>query len=389
MKIAGIIAEYNPFHSGHAHHIRQTREMCGCDAVVVCMAGSFTQRGEAACLDKWSRAEAALRCGADAVFELPALWAVRSADAFARGGVAILSGLGCDVLSFGSERAELPLLKSLARLKDAEPEDLSAAIRAKLDEGKSHARARGEALAEWLRLPPDALNAPNLILGTEYLRAMDALAPSMQPLVVPRRDNYHDDALGELASASAIRAAIVRGELSAALTCVPEAARPLLAAAPKMHAPDDLLLHALRNMTEAELSRLCGAGEGLENRVANCAREAAGWNDLIERAKCKRYTRARIARLCASALLGMDAEFCARRSLPEYARLLGMRADAGALLRELKARATLPIRSQAAQLLEDEVFQLECRATDLRALLCDDPRLRRAGQDCAAKFVLV
>ena len=85
MKIAGVIAEYNPFHAGHAYHLAQTRARTGCDYVVVCMAGSLYQRGEAACLSKWARAEMALRCGADAVFELPALFAVRPADAFAHG----------------------------------------------------------------------------------------------------------------------------------------------------------------------------------------------------------------------------------------------------------------------------------------------------------------
>ena len=102
MRIAGIIAEYNPFHRGHAWHIARTRE-AGCDRVIVCMDGHFTQRGEAAILSRWDRARMALACGADAVFELPTLFAVRTADAFARGGVGILAGLGVDVLSFGSE----------------------------------------------------------------------------------------------------------------------------------------------------------------------------------------------------------------------------------------------------------------------------------------------
>ncbi|MBQ7885516.1 MAG: nucleotidyltransferase family protein, partial [Clostridia bacterium] len=121
MKIAGIIAEYNPFHNGHAHHILSTREKTGCDYVVVCMSGSFTQRGEAACMDKWTRAHIALECGADAVFDLPALFAVRTADAFARGGVEILGGLGCDFLSFGSELADPELLQKLASLRENEP----------------------------------------------------------------------------------------------------------------------------------------------------------------------------------------------------------------------------------------------------------------------------
>ena len=118
MRIAGIIAEYNPFHNGHAWHIARTRE-AGYDGVIVCMGGHFTQRGEPAMLSKWDRARMALACGADAVFELPALFAVRTADAFARGGVAILGGLGADALSFGSEIDDMALLqKRLAALRE-------------------------------------------------------------------------------------------------------------------------------------------------------------------------------------------------------------------------------------------------------------------------------
>lgn len=416
MKIAGIIAEYNPFHNGHAHHIRETRRLSGCDFVVVCMAGSYTQRGEAACLDKWSRAQAALLCGADAVFELPALWAVRPADAFARGGVAILAGLGCDCLSFGSETAELSLLRALADLRKAEPEALAAAVRDGLAQGKSHARARGEALAAHLNLPAELLNAPNLVLGAEYIRAQDALGAGMEILAVPRIGSYRSAALdaemetaapgnggaadgginahgaipaGGFASASAIRAALEAGRREAALACVPPATRALLAAAPEMHAPDDLLLHALRRMSRSALARLPDAPEGLGERAARCAQAAASRAELIEQVKCKRYTHARISRLCAHALLEMDQALCARHPLPEYARLIGMRADARPLLAELKRRAALPIVSDAAKLAESEIFQLECRATDLRALQCAAPADRRAGQEFTKKFVRV
>ena len=389
MKIAGIIAEYNPFHSGHAHHIRETRRLSGCDYVVVCMAGSFTQRGEAACLDKWSRARAALLCGADAVFELPALWAVRPADAFARGGVAILSGLGCNALSFGSESADLSLIGRLAELAQAEPAELSEAIRTGLAAGKSHARARGEALAEHLGVAPELLNAPNLILGVEYLRAISELHSPMRPLAVPRVGDYHGAELGEFASASAIRAVLARGEREAALRCVPESAREILANAPAMHAPDDLLLHTLRNMNEGQFAALPGTDEGLDRRLARCAREAASQAELIDILKCKRYTRARLTRLCAHALLGVSKEFLREHPLPVHARLLGMRTDARELIAELNARSALPIVSDPVKLRDDPVFQLECRATDLRALCCDDPASRRAGQEFTQKFVTV
>jgi len=262
MKIAGIIAEYNPFHNGHAHHIAETRKKTGCDYIVVCMDGSYTQRGEAACLDKWTRARAALSCGADAVFELPALWAVNTADAFARGGVAVLGGLGCDFLSFGSEDADPELLQRLADLRENEPAEVSLSIQAKLSDGKSHARARGEALAEYLNMDPECLNAPNLILGVEYIRAIRELKLNLQPVAIPRIGGYHDCALGAFASASAIREAARRDELPT--ESVPEVMREHLPRIAGMHAPDDLLLHTLRAMSEAEIAALPAVAEGLE-----------------------------------------------------------------------------------------------------------------------------
>ena len=387
MKIAGVIAEYNPFHNGHAHHIAQTRRITGCDYVIVCMVGSYTQRGEAACLDKWTRARAALTCGADAVFELPALWAVNTADAFARGGVAILGGLGCDVLSFGCEAADANLLRALADLRDEEPEALSAAVRARLGEGKSHARARGEALAEYLNLSPETLNAPNLILGVEYLRAIREQRLPMEIAVVPRIGGYHDDALGRVDSASAIRTALRRGE--DARMAVPECLHESLPQIAQMHAPDDILMHTLRGMSQAQIAALPGVNEGLEGRVRRMAMRSPGQEALIEALKCKRYTRARLSRLCAHAMLGVTRALMERHPLPEYARLIGMQRERSALSAELKRRATLPMLSDATALADDEVFQLECRATDLRALQCDAPQERTAGQDFTRKFVRV
>lgn len=389
MKIAGVIAEYNPFHNGHAHHLKETRRMGGCDYVVVCMDGSFTQRGEPACMDKWSRAQIALRCGADAVFELPALWALQPADGFARGGVAVLGGLGCDLLSFGSEETDINLLKTLAEVGENEPPELTEALRKGLEAGKSHARARGEALSMLLGVDAEKLNAPNLILATQYLREMRAQSLKMEALPVQRIGNYHDAALGDFASATAIRAAISDGKMEEALACVPEPAREALCWAGDLHGMDDLLLHTLRGMPPEEIAELPGVGEGLEQRIMRCAAEASCREELLEMLKCKRYTRARLSRICACALLKLTKSMVEGHATPGYARLIGMREDARPLLRELKARTKLPIVSDATQLRGDPVFDLECRATDLRALLCNDPAARRAGQEFTRKFVRV
>ena len=64
MKAVGIVAEYNPFHSGHQYQIRKICESCGAETpIIAVMSGDFVQRGEAAAYDKFTRAEAAVRGG--------------------------------------------------------------------------------------------------------------------------------------------------------------------------------------------------------------------------------------------------------------------------------------------------------------------------------------
>lgn len=389
MTIAGIIAEYNPFHRGHAYHIARTREITGCDYVVVCMGGHFTQRGEPAMWSKWARARMALACGADAVFELPVVYAMRPADAFARGGVAILAGIGADVLSFGSECDDMRLLEKLASLRAEEPEEFSDAVRALLRDGLSHAAAWGEAAESWLGLPRGFSRRPNLTLAVEYLRALRDSGAEMSAVAVRRVGEYHNSALSGFASSSAIREALLCGETQSAMDAIPEDARPW-AQPEALHGMDDLLLHALRQMSQEQLRALPDVAEGLENRIYRLCRVAGNRETLLDGLKCRRYTRARLSRILTAALLGMDRASLEKTSCPEYARLLGIREDsAPGLMRHIEARARLPITSGAKALRDAPSFQAECRATDIWSLLHDDPALRRAGRELTEKFVRV
>ena len=146
MKLIGIIAEYNPFHNGHAFHISESRRIVGGDtAVVVVLSGDFVQRGDAAIYSKHTRAECAVRGGADLVIELPLPWSIASAEGFARGAVGFLGALGCvDYLSCGSECGDLNILNALATAI-LDP-TLDEKIRSQLDIGVSYAAARNFAL---------------------------------------------------------------------------------------------------------------------------------------------------------------------------------------------------------------------------------------------------
>lgn len=392
MRIAGIIAEYNPLHSGHAWHIRETRRRTGCDYLVCCMSGHVTQRGGFTCLDKWVRTRMALMSGVDAVFELPALFAVRSADRFALGGTALLDGLGTDILSFGCETKDMETLKRLAMLRSDEPEEVSTAIRASLAQGRSHARAWGEAASGYLKLPPEVLQAPNTILAAEYLRALRLLNSRMQPLAIERRGNYHapDAVEGTFASAEAIRRLLGEGKRDEAAALVPEALQIFLREADLPADPDILLLHKLRSMSPDDVRAFCDVPEGIENRILREARIQPTAKALIESVKCKRYTHARISRLMAQILIGLDADIAKEHPRPEYARLLGMRREARPLLTEIKRRSRLPVAASGASLPRDsEIFQLECRASDIYALHCGEEAHRRAGRDLTERFIVV
>ena len=386
MRLCGVIAEYNPFHNGHKLHLAKARERSGCDALCVVMAGAFTQRGEPAILDKWTRARMALCEGADLVAELPALFAVRTADWFATGGVQTLLGMGCEAISFGCETADPALLDRLCELTVHEPEEVRLAIRRGLDEGKPLARARGEALETALSLPAGTLDQPNLALALEYLRASDGW---MQAIPVPRQGDYRDgETLGRLASASAIRQALRTGrDVSAAM---PESALSLLREAPLAdpRALDALLLHTLRGMSPEALSGICDVSEGLEHRMFREAQQAQSREDLIARVKCRRYTRARLSRLCAGTLLGLTKELAGRHPAPEYIRVLGFRREAAPVLRQIKECGTLPLATDPTRLAGQEMFEFERRATDLQGLCMPDGH-RAAGRDFTEPLVII
>ncbi|MBO4298427.1 MAG: nucleotidyltransferase family protein [Clostridia bacterium] len=395
MKICGVVAEYNPFHNGHARQLEKARALSGCDYVIVCMGGGVSQRGEVMLLDKRTRARMALEGGADLVVELPALFAVRPADAFARGGVLTLAGLGVDALSFGCETDDAALLASLAHALDEESAALSAETRRGLVEGKSHARARGEALEKLGGLPEGFLNRPNTALALEYMRAAARLNRPVAIHVVKRLGDYHDATLGPLASASAIRSAVETGGAEAVRQAMPDSAFRLLSEClregrfARMERLDSLLLYRLRAAAPGELAALCDVSEGIESLFLKHSEAAVSREDLLARVKSKRYTYARLSRFCACALLNLTREDVLAHPAPEYARVLGFRRDALPLLRRLKEIADLPLVTDAVQLRDSPLFRFDRAAADLQALAMENPAFRAAGRDFTDPIAIV
>ncbi len=392
MRLCGVIAEYNPFHSGHAYQLAEARRCSRCDYLIACMDGGLTQRGDTALLDKGTRARMALLHGADLVVELPALFAVRPADWFARGGVLTLGALGIDALSFGCETDDLALLTRLKTAFHGNDPRIEQAVRDRLIEGKSHARARGEVVAEALNVPPALLASPNVTLALEYLRAADALERPLEFYPVARRGGYHDLSLGEFSSASAIRAAVLSGQdgwqrampddcAETLRRCLSEGryARP--------DALDTTLIYLLRR--REPLGGLCDVIEGFDNLFARHAQTCATRDELLEKVKCKRYTHARLNRFCAHVLMNLTQADAQTHPVPEYIRVLGFRRDAQPLMKRLKKTAALPLTTDAARLKDNALFQFERRATDLQSLSMTAPDERAAGRDMTEAIVIV
>lgn len=354
----GIIAEYNPFHNGHRHQLERARALFPGARVAIAMSGSFTQRGEPACADKFTRARWALLCGADIVFELPTSFALASAERFARGGVGVLGATGLvDALCFGAEDADSALLCRLARMTGSESGALGERLKAHLSHGKCFPAARAAAVMDAHGAGDEknlkrALLSPNNILALEYIKAIDAFHPGMRPLPIARLGAGHDApaARDGFASASALRAALARGEAAFLRPFVPEAVYcDALRLAGQGHMPStadalsDAFVYALRRLSPAQLERLPDVAEGLHNALYREARRCTGYAEVLEAVKSKRYTAARLRRILACALLGLTKEQQRAFPTPPYLRVLGVRKDAANLLSELSRTATLPV----------------------------------------------
>lgn len=393
MKTIGIIAEYNPFHQGHAYQISQARSVFQADFVVAAISGDFVQRGEPAVFDKYTRTAMALNCGADLVVELPVEFATGSAEDFAACGAALLDKLGVvDELLFGSEEGNLAPLQAAADVLLAEPEDFRFTLKDWLAKGLSYPAAREKALRTALGDQIfDGFASPNNILGIEYLKALKRRGSSIKPLTIKRRgQGYHDDAVpeaGVFASASSLRE-ILRDEASASSSALfsrhtnPESLSRLqellppgtfhaLLAEDALKAPvfaDDLsgllqyrLLSALHQ--GEDLSRYADLSPELSARLTRLALTPASFTERIQQLKTRNLTYTRISRALLHLVLGItDKDMAAARQADfvSFIRILGFQKEAAPLLSAIKKAAAVPLVSKVAdagQSLSPEAMQ--------------------------------
>lgn len=393
MKAVGIVAEYNPFHTGHAFHMAETRRLLGTDRPIVCvMSGNWVQRGECALTDKWTRAGLALQGGADLVLELPLPWAISSAEGFAQGAVETLKATGVvDTLSFGSESGQLNDLAAIAQ--GLEGEDYQKSLRAKLDKGISFADARQKAALQTVGAQAELLRGANDNLGVEYLRAA---GKDLSAIAVLRQGVPHDSdsPANGFASASYLRQMAIIGNWPEVERWTERGTVEALqkAGIAKMGHIERALLSRLRQMGEEDFALLpdSGAAAGLPARLVRAAEGAESLEGFYAQAKSKSCTHARIRRLALWAFLGLTA--ADRPKSPLYLRVLSFNDRGQALLREMKEAACLPVLTKSAHIKElsleaQALFSLEARSTDLFGLCFD--KIRPCGMEYTTGPVMV
>jgi predicted nucleotidyltransferase len=377
MRVAGILCEYNPFHIGHLQQIRAVADRS--DFVICLMSGPFVQRGEPAIYHKFARAKWALMAGADAVFELPCVHALSSAEGFAMGGMRLFDLMGVDAVYFGSECPQ-DALTALSRVYLDNPPAFDAAFRRSMSEGLPYAAARECAARAVLPDLPNEAFMRNAVLGVAYITALRRLHSAAKPRALSRFGGV---------SASAVRQALLDdGGEAPGLAELPDfVLRDIPSLTPvSLHTVSDALLGRLRAMTKADFANLPDMSEGLENRLYRAARRATTVDELLSLAAHRRMPLSRVKRALMCALIGLDEALSQKADeRPGYLRLLGIRAASAGLVAAVKEKSGLPIVTQPARHSADAMLDADVRATDIHALFAGLP----CGLDYTTRLITV
>ncbi len=383
MKIAAVICEFNPFHNGHKYLLSEIRKQ-GYECIICVMSSSFTQRGEVAVTNKFERTKVALKNGADLVIELPAPYAVSSAQVFAKGSAEIIKATGVvDKVFFGSENGDIELIKKAAlATKDKKVTEL---LKEKMRDGDYYPLALEKAVKEVFGSEiSDVLSSPNNTLGVEYIKELEG--SGIETATVKRIAVEHDSTTSKdgFASASLIREMIFKGEDVNAFVPNGDFTNPA-----KTEFGERAVIYKLKSMSAENFEALADVTEGLHNRIYSAVKNCNSLEELLSEIKTKRYTMARLRRIITSAVLGITKDL--QNSPVPYLRILGM-TDAGKeALSLISKKADLPIVTSVAPALKTldskakEMLMCDIRATDIRTVF--EKEISESGTDFISALI--
>lgn len=412
MKVCGIIAEYNPFHNGHAYHIQKTKEITNSDAIVVVMSGNFVQRGDPALFDKWTRTKTALLNGADLVIELPTYYATSSAEYFAQGSIGLLDSLGIvDCISFGAKTTDLDALKRVANILYLEPNDYKNLLQSELKKGVSYPIARSNALKTFTKKEYNAkyiteiLLDSNNILGIEYLKALMYNNSSITPNIIERKgEDYNSiNVVDGVCSSTAIRNFLAEGNVEILNEVMPQNSFEILNSEiingkqpMNIKKFEKEIFYILRKSFAQDLFELSDVSEGLENLLKKASNETFEIEKLIEILKSKRYTRTRIQRILLHALLNITKDEVSNYKYnPQYIRVLGFTKTGEKLLSQIYNKANIPVVTSVSKFLKSanetgrRMIEKDILATNIYTLGYQIPSYRKANLDYTTPIIQI
>lgn len=378
MNICGIVAEYNPFHNGHLYQLQKAKELSNADYTIIILGGNFMQRGTPAIMDKYTRAKIALSCGADLVIELPAYYSTGSAEYFALGAVSLLEKLGSVThICFGSECGDFSLLQKIAGILLEESPEFQNCLQSHLRSGETYPSARTAALiktAPELSADISILSSPNNILGIEYIKSLMKLGSSIIPLTTKRYGSgYHDMRLGiNQSSATALRQALWSGvkicELSSQLPAQSyQILEDYFRNNELIHLNDfsEILYYKLLAERENGFADYVDVSQALSDRICKNIYQFDGYEAFCDLLKTKEVTHSRISRCLYHILLNMrktDLDtYINDLDITPYARVLGFRKEASALLNEIDKKTSIPLITKladASQILSTPAYEM-------------------------------
>lgn len=380
MKICATVAEYNPFHLGHLKHIDYMKNELGAERVVVLMSGNFTQRGEPAVLNKFTRAKQAIIAGADAVIELPTVFATANAETFATGAINLLDDLGAvDGLCFGVESGIKENFFALASAMLDETKEFKKILKSHLEEGVSLAKAKFMTVKELKgeEFSEELISLPNNILGLEYSKAILKRNSGIQTYPMLRDGDHNSLILKKgITSATSIRQKIREGKLKKLKKSLPPYVYEDLK--PYPFAFDKITTAALLTATKEDLAKISDCTEGLENRIKALVKDNKHIDALVDKISTKRYTAARIRRILVANLLGITKDFtdeCLNSRL--YAKVLAVNSDNKDIISILAENSRIPVitrKSDTQELKKTALksYELDVLANDIYNLATDE-----------------
>lgn len=353
--VVGIICEYNPFHNGHEYHLTEVKKLFPDAKIVLVMTGNFTQRGIPSVMDKWKKTEIALSYGIDLVVELPFIFAVQSADIFAKAAIEILTALNVNYLVFGSESNNIKKLTELAKIQ-VYSKDYDRLVRDYLKEGINYPTALSKALYE---LTGQKITKPNDILGITYIKEIIRQESAIKPYTIKRNNDYNSLELNDaITSASSIRYALEQQE-----NIQPYVPKITLQYLTNPHFMNDYFsLLKYRILIEEHLENYLSVEEGIENRIKKYIIEAKDFNDLILKIKTKRYTYNKLNRMFLHILCNITKEEKDALKEIEYIRILGFSNEGRKYLKQIKDQVPVPIISNYSGI-KSKMLELELRST--------------------------